>query len=110
MPRPLRFAVCVAQDEMERGKAELDGKVKASGARSLKLTSNSNKEWAEARSGRVKIARGVDYILSGQLRSSLGNQRMSLGLEFYRADGTGADHFTLSCLPCHTHTNGFLPQ
>jgi predicted CXXCH cytochrome family protein len=30
--------------------------------------------------------------------------------QFYRADGTGDPHFTFSCLPCHRHTNGFLPQ
>lgn len=71
-----------------RGKAELDRKVKGSGAASLKMTAASNKEWAEVRSARVPVAKGVDYLLSGQLRSSLGNQRMSLGLEYYRADGT----------------------
>jgi predicted CXXCH cytochrome family protein len=26
---------------------------------------------------------------------------------FYTADGTGADHFTFSCLPCHLHAGGF---
>jgi hypothetical protein len=25
---------------------------------------------------------------------------------FYRADGTGASHFTFSCLPCHLHAEG----
>lgn len=74
--------------KVTKGKGELDTKIKGEGARSLKLTAASTKEWAEAKSDRVKISRGVDYILSGQLRSSLGNQRMSLGLEFYRADGT----------------------
>jgi predicted CXXCH cytochrome family protein len=29
--------------------------------------------------------------------------------QFYRADGTGAPHFTFSCLPCHTHAAGFEP-
>jgi len=29
---------------------------------------------------------------------------------YYRADGTGDDHYTLSCLPCHLHAEGFLPQ
>lgn len=29
---------------------------------------------------------------------------------FYRADGSGAPHFTFSCLPCHLHTQGFEPQ
>ena len=29
---------------------------------------------------------------------------------FYRADGTGAPHYTFSCLPCHTHEKGFEPQ
>lgn len=28
---------------------------------------------------------------------------------FYRADGTGAPHFTISCLPCHRHSQGFAP-
>jgi predicted CXXCH cytochrome family protein len=27
--------------------------------------------------------------------------------QFYRADGTGAAHFTLPCFPCHTHGKGF---
>lgn len=76
------------QWKVTKGKGELDTKIKAEGAASFKLTAASTKEWAEAKSDRVKISRGVDYILSGQLRSSLGNQRMSLGLEFYRADGT----------------------
>lgn len=76
------------QWKVTKGKGELDTKIKAEGAASFKLTAASNKEWAEAKSDRIKISRGVDYILSGQLRSSLGNQRMSLGLEFYRADGT----------------------
>ena len=71
-----------------RGRGALDRKTKAAGLASLRLTAASNKEWAEARSDRVKIARGVDYLLSGQLRSSLGNQRMSLGLDFFRADGS----------------------
>jgi predicted CXXCH cytochrome family protein len=31
--------------------------------------------------------------------------------QFYRADGSGpAGHFTLSCLPCHRHSEGFAPQ
>jgi hypothetical protein len=30
--------------------------------------------------------------------------------QFYRADGTGAAHFTFSCLPCHRHAAGFAPQ
>lgn len=29
---------------------------------------------------------------------------------YYRADGSGADHFALSCLPCHRHSGGFAPQ
>jgi hypothetical protein len=29
---------------------------------------------------------------------------------YYRADGGGASHFTLSCLPCHRHSDGFAPQ
>jgi predicted CXXCH cytochrome family protein len=29
--------------------------------------------------------------------------------QFYRADGTGAPHFTVSCLPCHRHSDGFAP-
>jgi len=29
---------------------------------------------------------------------------------FYRADGTGDPHFTVSCFPCHLHANGFNPQ
>ncbi|HWP66454.1 MAG TPA: hypothetical protein VNO26_11120 [Candidatus Limnocylindria bacterium] len=30
---------------------------------------------------------------------------------FYRADGSGpAGHFTLSCLPCHRHSDGFAPR
>lgn len=29
---------------------------------------------------------------------------------FYRADGTGDPHFTVSCLPCHRHATGFQPQ
>lgn len=28
---------------------------------------------------------------------------------FYRADGTGEPHFTVSCLPCHLHSAGFAP-
>jgi predicted CXXCH cytochrome family protein len=28
----------------------------------------------------------------------------------YRNDGSGADHFTVSCLPCHRHSGGFAPQ
>ena len=27
----------------------------------------------------------------------------------YRADGTGAPHYTFSCAPCHTHAQGFAP-
>ncbi len=27
----------------------------------------------------------------------------------YRADGTGAPHYTFSCLPCHLHAAGFEP-
>jgi hypothetical protein len=30
--------------------------------------------------------------------------------KFYRADGTGAPHYTFSCLPCHRHEKGFNPQ
>jgi predicted CXXCH cytochrome family protein len=30
--------------------------------------------------------------------------------QFYRADRTGADHFTFSCLPCHRHSEGFSPR
>jgi len=31
--------------------------------------------------------------------------------QFYRADGSGPNgHFTLSCLPCHRHSDGFAPQ
>lgn len=78
---PLRWTVT-------KGKAELDRKLKATGDASLKLTAASAKEWAAVRSDRVPVVKGVDYLLSGQLRSSLGNQRMSLGLEFFRADGT----------------------
>jgi len=29
--------------------------------------------------------------------------------EYYRADGMGDDHFTLTCTACHTHTSGFSP-
>jgi predicted CXXCH cytochrome family protein len=29
---------------------------------------------------------------------------------YYRADGGGAEHFTLPCLPCHRHGDGFLPE
>ena len=29
---------------------------------------------------------------------------------YYRADGTGAPHYTFSCLPCHRHSEGFEPQ
>jgi len=29
---------------------------------------------------------------------------------FYPADGMGEAHFTVSCLPCHTHSGGFAPQ
>jgi hypothetical protein len=29
---------------------------------------------------------------------------------YYRADGTGAAHYDLSCLPCHRHAEGFAPQ
>ena len=29
---------------------------------------------------------------------------------YYRADGGGAAHFDLSCLPCHRHAEGFAPQ
>jgi predicted CXXCH cytochrome family protein len=29
---------------------------------------------------------------------------------FYRADGGGEPHFTVSCLPCHRHSTGFAPQ
>lgn len=29
---------------------------------------------------------------------------------YYRADGGGAAHFTLSCLPCHRHSQGFAPE
>ena len=29
---------------------------------------------------------------------------------YYRADGSGAAHFTFSCLPCHLHSKGFEPQ
>ena len=28
---------------------------------------------------------------------------------YYRADGGGAPHFTVSCLPCHRHSGGFAP-
>jgi predicted CXXCH cytochrome family protein len=28
--------------------------------------------------------------------------------EFYRADGTGAPHFTFTCTSCHEHSNGFF--
>jgi predicted CXXCH cytochrome family protein len=28
---------------------------------------------------------------------------------FYRADATGDEHFTFSCLPCHLHGTGFAP-
>jgi len=28
---------------------------------------------------------------------------------FYRADGTGEEHFPFSCLPCHLHEAGFAP-
>lgn len=30
--------------------------------------------------------------------------------QYYRADGTGDAHFGFSCLPCHLHEGGFLPQ
>jgi predicted CXXCH cytochrome family protein len=31
--------------------------------------------------------------------------------QFYRADGSGPQgHYTLSCLPCHRHSDGFAPQ
>lgn len=30
--------------------------------------------------------------------------------QYYRADGTGGQHFTVSCVTCHTHDGGFLPQ
>jgi Zn-dependent protease with chaperone function len=71
-----------------RGTGEVDRKVHAGGSAALRLTAKNNKEWAAMRSERIPIARGVDYLLSGQLRSAKGNQRMSLGLEFYREDGT----------------------
>ena len=29
---------------------------------------------------------------------------------FYRADGTGEEHFTFSCLPCHLHSTGFIAE
>ena len=29
---------------------------------------------------------------------------------FYRADGSGEEHFPYSCLPCHRHAGGFAPQ
>jgi hypothetical protein len=29
---------------------------------------------------------------------------------FYRADGSGEAHFSLSCLPCHRHEAGFSPR
>lgn len=29
---------------------------------------------------------------------------------FYRVDGSGAPHYTTSCLPCHPHAAGFLPR
>jgi predicted CXXCH cytochrome family protein len=29
--------------------------------------------------------------------------------QFYRGDGTGAQHFEFSCLPCHRHAGGFSP-
>jgi predicted CXXCH cytochrome family protein len=29
---------------------------------------------------------------------------------YYRADGSGTEHFTFSCLPCHRHAGGFAPQ
>jgi predicted CXXCH cytochrome family protein len=30
--------------------------------------------------------------------------------QFYRADGTGAPHYTTECGVCHTHAAGFLPR
>ena len=30
--------------------------------------------------------------------------------QFYRADGDGAPHYTTTCLQCHPHAAGFLPQ
>jgi predicted CXXCH cytochrome family protein len=29
---------------------------------------------------------------------------------YYRAGGDGAPHFTVSCLPCHRHSDGFAPR
>jgi hypothetical protein len=29
---------------------------------------------------------------------------------YYRNDGTGGNHFTLTCFTCHPHTQGFRPQ
>lgn len=78
---PLRWAIT-------KGTGELDRKTHAGGAAAFKLVSKNNKEWAAMRSDRIPIERGVDYLLSGQLRSAKGNQRMSLGLEFHREDGT----------------------
>jgi predicted CXXCH cytochrome family protein len=30
--------------------------------------------------------------------------------QFYRADGSGASHYTTSCLRCHSHAAGFFPR
>jgi predicted CXXCH cytochrome family protein len=30
--------------------------------------------------------------------------------QFYRADGSGAPHYTVPCIRCHPHATGFLPQ
>jgi predicted CXXCH cytochrome family protein len=29
---------------------------------------------------------------------------------FYRADGSGEEHYPYSCIPCHRHAQGFAPQ
>gem|GEM_PF-689690 len=75
---PLRWTIV-------SGKASLDPKNHAAGKVSLKVTA-STKDWALIRSDLVPINPKVDYLLSGSLKTNRGNQRMSLGLEFYRAD------------------------
>ncbi|MBI4862864.1 MAG: M48 family metallopeptidase [Candidatus Riflebacteria bacterium] len=78
---PLRWHVV-------KGVARRDRTVHVGGAVSLELTASTDKEWAQIRSDLIKVNRRVDHLLSGYLRTSKGNQRMSLGLEFYRADKT----------------------
>ena len=57
----------------------------ATGKASLKVVAASDKEHAEFKSELVEVKRGVDYLLSGYMRTQSGNQRMSLGLEFFDA-------------------------